>query len=120
MGEKQDKNIVINDIVGGDSGQLLMGCYFTRHGNTYNFYDSDGNEKGTDIKVNDPFHFKLDGHPEIDWTLAITNPVGPDKLLGSWTDNVDPTLADGSYQAEAGGTGEEEEGDANAASAGGY
>ncbi len=115
MGEKQDKNIVINNIVGGNSGQLLIGCYFTRHGNDYNFYDSEGTEKGTDITVNDPFHFKLDG---IDWTLTITNPVGPDKLLGTWTDNVDPSAADGSYQAEAGGTGEE--GDPHAASAGAY
>lgn len=118
MGDIQDKNILIHDVIGGESGQALIDCYFVRHGNTYTFYDSDGTEKATDIHVGKDFSFTLDRVPDINWTLSITNPVGPDKLLGKWNDSKDPALADGSYQAEAGGTGEE--GDANAATAGGY
>ena len=118
MGETQDKKILIHAVIGGDSGKALIDCYFTRHGNTYTFFDKDGNEKAGDIKVGKEFSFKLDGLPHVDWTLSITNPVGPDKLNGKWNDSSDPSQADGSYQAEAGGSGEEE--DANAASAGGY
>ena len=116
MGDKQDKNIYIYNIIGGGpSGELLKGCYFIRQGNTYTFFDKHGEEKAGDIRGGKPFSFPMDG---LNWTLDITNPVGPDKLSGTWNDNIDPGLADGSYQAEAGGTGEE--GDANAASAGGY
>lgn len=121
MGEtKQDKQILIKEITsGGQQGDALINCYFIRHGNTYTFYDHDGNEKAGDIKVGEDFWFTLNDLPDVNWTLSITNPEGPDKLRGKWNDSANPTLADGSYQAEAGGSGEEE-GDANAASAGGY
>jgi len=119
MGDTKDKEIVINRITsGGLSGEALKGCYYMGQGNNYTFYDKDGNEKAGNIKVGKPFSFILDELQHVNWTLSITNPTGPDKLLGSWSNNVDPSLADGSYQAEAGGSGEE--GDANAASAAGY
>lgn len=119
MDETQDKEIVIKEITsGGVSGEALKGCYFVRHGNTYTFYDHDGIEKAGDIKVSEDFWFTLDDLPNVNWTLSITNPEGPAKLTGKWSNNADPSLADGSYQAEAGGSGEE--GDADAASAAGY
>lgn len=120
MGEtKQDKQILIHTITsGGESGEALINCYFIRHGNTYTFYDKDGNEKAGDIKVGEDFWFTLDELPNVNWTLSITNPEGPDKLTGKWNDSIDPSLADGSYQAQAGGSGEE--GDTSAASASGY
>lgn len=122
MGDTKDKEIYIHNVIGGPSGEALIDCYFTKHGNIFSFYDSDGTEKAKDIKVGEDFHFTLDGVPDVNWTLSITNPEGPDKLSGKWSDSSDPALADGEYQAQAGGTGEEggEEGDTNAASAGGY
>ena len=119
MGETTDKQIFIHKIFGGESGQALIECYFIRHGNTYTFYDKDGNEKAGDIKIDEDFRFTLDELPDVNWTLSITNPEGPDKLSGTWNDSTNPTEADGEYQAQAGGTGAEEE-DTNAASAGGY
>jgi len=119
MGDTKDKQIVIHEISsGGESGQALIDCYYIRHGNIYTFYDKDGTEKAGDIKVGEDFWFTLDELPHVNWTLSITNPEGPDKLAGKWNNSVDPSLADGSYQAQAGGSGEE--GDANAASVGGY
>ena len=118
MADKNDKNIYIHNVIGGESGKALIDCYFVRQGNTYTFYDSDGTEKATDIKVGEDFSFPLDHVPDVNWTLSITNPVGPDKLLGKWSDSSDPALADGSYQAEAGGSGDPEE--PNAASASSY
>ncbi len=119
MGDIKDKQIVIKQILsGGVSGEALKGCWFIRQGNIYTFYDHDGVEKAGDIKVGEDFSFVLDEAPGVNWTLSITNPEGPDKLTGNWKDSSDPTLADGSYQAEAGGSGEE--GDADAASAAGY
>jgi hypothetical protein len=118
MGDPKDKNIYIHLVEGGDSGKDLLGCWYIRHGNTYDFYDKDRTRLKEGIKVDEPFEVVLDGLPDVHWNLAITNPVGPDKLAGIWSNNIDPTLADGSYQAEAGGTGEEE--DPHAASAGAY
>ena len=117
MGDKE-KNIVIDQVIGGDSGQALIGCYYTRQGNTYSFYDKEGNEKATDIHVDQDFWFTLPQLPDVKWTLSITNPEGPDKLAGKWNDSTDPAMADGEYQAQAGGAGEEE--DSSAASASGY
>jgi hypothetical protein len=119
MGDTKDKEIIIKHISsGGLSGEALKGCYFMGQGNNYTFYDKDGNEKASKIKLGQPFSFVLDELKHVNWTLSITNPVGPDKLLGTWRNNIEPATADGSYQAEAGGSGEE--GDADAASAAGY
>ena len=117
MGDKE-KQIFIHEVNGGDSGQALIDCYFERHGNVYTFFDKDGTEKAGNIKIGEDFRFTLDEMPDVKWTLAITNPEGPDKLAGKWNDSIDPAQADGSYQAQAGGNEEEE--DAGAASAGGY
>ena len=119
MDEAKDKQILIHKVFGAESGQALKECYFIRHGNTYTFYDKDGNEKAGDIKRGEDFWFTLDEVPDVNWTLSITNPEGPDKLIGKWNDSTNPIEADGEYQAQAGGTGEGEE-DSNAASAGGY
>jgi hypothetical protein len=118
MADKNDKNIYIHNVIGGESGKALIDCFFVRQGNTYTFFDSDGTEKASDIKVGEDFSVQLDRVPDVNWTLSITNPVGPDKLLGRWNDSRDPALAEGSYQAEAGGSGDPEE--PNAASAGSY
>ena len=118
--DTREKDILIRDIIGGESGRALINCYYLRHGNTYTFYDKDGNEKATDIKIGEDFSFTLDELPNVNWILSITNPHGPDRLDGKWNNSVDPSLADGEYQAQAGGVGEEGEEDTNAASAGGY
>jgi len=118
MADKNDQNIKIHNVIGGLSGKALIDCYFVRQGNKFSFYDKDGTEKASDIKIGEDFSFPLDRVPDVIWTLSITNPVGPDKLLGRWRDSSDPALAEGSYQAEAGGSGDPEE--PNAASAGSY
>ncbi len=90
MGDTKDKQISIHAVIGGPSGEALIKCYFIRHGNTYTFYDKDGNEKASNIKIDEDFRFTLDELPDVNWTLSITNPQGPDKLSGKWTDSILP------------------------------
>jgi len=111
MADPIEKRIVIDTVIGGDSGQRLLECYFKEHGDTYNFHDKDHNVKARDIKLNEEFCFNLDGDPGVDWCLVITKADGlPEsrKLVGTWNDQKDPSMADGEYQAQAGGSGEEE------------
>lgn len=113
--DKDDKKFYIDEVFGEEIGQLLKGCYYKLKNNgTYTFHDKDHTEKGRDITVPSEFKFKMDG---IDWTLTL-NSNADEILKGGWWDGKDPANADGEYQAQAGGTGEE--GDTNAASAGGY
>jgi hypothetical protein len=111
MDDVNEKRIVIDTVIGEPSGQQLLHCYFKEHGDTYNFHDKDHNVKGRDIKLDEQFRFTLDEDPDVTWSLTILKADGsPDrrKLIGSWNDNKDPSLADGEYQAQAGGSGEEE------------
>ena len=105
------KKIVIDVVIGGTSGERLLKCYFKEHGDTYNFHDKDHSVKGRDIKLNEEFCFTLDGDPDVNWCLLINSAEGPPdtrKLTGNWNDGKDPSAADGEYQAQAGGSGEEE------------
>ncbi|HEV8430406.1 MAG TPA: hypothetical protein VGQ41_21055 [Pyrinomonadaceae bacterium] len=116
MGD-DDKKIPIGSFTGGEDGQNLIGCYFKpKPDDTYNFHDKDDKVKARDIHVGSEFTFELDEVPGVTWHLTLGSNAD-EVLKGNWWDGRDPSLADGSYQAEAGGSGEEEE--PNAASAGG-
>ncbi len=118
MGDDADKKIFIKNVTGDDIGQLLVGCYFKLKPNgTYTFHDKNDAVKGRDITVDSDFNFRLDEHLAIEWHLDL-NSDADEILKGNWRDGKDPSMADGEYQAQAGGSGEE--GEINAASAGGY
>lgn len=117
MDDLNEKRIVVES-VNPDSGGQLLQCYFKQHGNTYTFHDKDEKVKAGDIKLGEEFFFTLDEDPDVNWTMVITLAEHrPDRrtLFGNWNDSRNPSLADGEFQAQAGGSGEEEE--PNAASA---
>lgn len=119
--DKDDKKLYIDEVIGGEIGQLLIDCYFKlKPDGKYTFHEQNHAIKGHDIQVGSEFTFRLDQDPLILWHLTVTSNDGK-VLKGNWWDGKDASAADGEYQAQAGGTGEEgEEDESNAASAGGY
>lgn len=120
MGDKKDPDpIVIKSYIGGDEGRHLVECYFVpKNDNKYDFFDKEHKEKKRDVKIGEPFSFDLDLHH---YTLTLDpdpDPARPEGYSGTWSTGTEPGMAEGTYQAEAGGSGEEE--DPHAASAGGY
>lgn len=73
--------------------------------------------KGRDLRVGSDFSVHTDEKPGITWYPTLNSDAN-EVLTGNWFDGRDPSEADGTYQAQAGGSGAEE--DASAASAGGY
>jgi hypothetical protein len=121
MGDKKNPNtIVIKSFIGPEEeGKHLLDCYYMpKPDDTYDFFDRDNKVKHRDIKLGESFEFELDLHRYI--LTLDTDPDKPGGYWGPWTTvpSTNPGQADGTYQAEAGGAGEEEE--PNAASAGGY
>ena len=118
MGEESDKKIVIDAFTGGAVGHDLLGCYFKlKNDGKFTFHDKHDHVKGRDIRVGSDFSFSLDERPDIRWHLTLNSDAN-EVLTGNWSDDRDPSEADGTYQAEAGGSGAEE--DASSASSGGY
>ena len=119
MGDKKDPNsIVIKSFIGGPQGRHLVDCYYVpkNNGDSYDFFDKEDKPKKENVKIGEEFSFDLDFQ-----TYHLTLDPDPDKpngYWGPWRTDSNPAMADGTYQAEAGGSGEEEE--PNAASAGGY
>src|SRR5262249_47614009 len=120
MGDKKKPNpnaIVIKSFIGGDEGKHLLECYYMpKPDDTYDFFDKEHNVKRRDVELGVEFSFELDVH--IYHLILNPDPDKPDNYWGPWWTGTQRSLADGSYQAEAGGTGEE--GDPHAASAGAY
>ena len=111
MGDKNGK-IYIDKVSPG--GEDLLGCYFKlKPDGKYNFHDQHHGEKGTDITVGSSFKFRLD---QREWELSLNEDLEV-ILKGDWSHPNQPPEGEGTYQAEAGGAGEEEP---TAASAGGY
>lgn len=110
MGDEDDndKTYTINAVSGGsDIGQDLIGCYFKlKADGKFTFHDKDKNPKAHDISVGSQFSFRLDENPGIDWHLTLGEET-EEFLRGGWQDGPDPAEADGEYQAQAGGSGEE-------------
>ena len=121
MGDKKEKlTIVITSVSGPEEqGKHLVHCYYKpQSDDTYDFFDKEHKEKKKGVKIGEPFSFPLDLHV---YTLTLDpEPDKPEGYWGSWStrSSKDPSNAEGTYQAEAGGAGEEE--DPHAASAGGY
>jgi hypothetical protein len=117
MGDESDKKLVIDAFTGAAYGHHLLGCYFkVKNDGKFTFHDKDDHVKGRDIRVGSDFSFTLDEDPGVTWRLTLNSDAN-EVLTGNWSDGRDPSEADGTYQAEAGGSGAEE--DASAASAGG-
>ena len=95
-------------------GHELVLCYFKRKaGGTYNFHNPEHVKKADDIEFNKAFSCKLHDDQQTIWTLTLSpvdgDPTG-EQFQGTWSksDNSDPSLEDGTYQAQAGGTMEED------------
>ena len=118
MGDESDKKIVIEAFTGGADGHNLLGCYFKpKNDGKFNFHDKGNHVKGRDLRVGSVFSFTLEEKPGTTWHLSLNSDAN-EVLTGNWSDGRDTTEADGTYQAEAGGSGAEE--DASSASSGGY
>jgi hypothetical protein len=119
MGDDKKKDqIVIKSFIGDEhEGKHLVDCYFVpKSQDTFDFFDKEHKEKKQDVRLGEPFSFDLDLHR---YTLTLDpEPDKPGGYWGPWRTGADPAMAEGTYQAEAGGSGEEEE--PNRASAGGY
>ena len=114
MLEPEEKRIPIKSFTGNEEGQNLVNCYFKQKPDgTYNFHDKDDKVKAQEITVGRAFRFELDEKPGVFWTLTLGSDAD-EILCGNWNDKDDPSLADGTYQAEAGGSGEEEPNSASA------
>jgi hypothetical protein len=109
MADPEEKKIPIKDVIGREEGQKLIGCYFKpKADGTYNFHAHDGAVKGRQITVGRTFRFELDDAPGVFWTLNLETDA--DEILkGRWNDknDPDPSLEDGTYQAQAGGQAED-------------
>ena len=101
--EPEERRIPIHTVSGRDEGRKLIECYFTKKENGhYNFHAQDGKVKGRQITVGKTFRFQLDDAPGVFWKLTLGSDTD-EVLSGSWNDKEDPTLEDGTYQAQAGG-----------------
>ena len=107
MDDDNDKKFVIFS-VSDPRADDLIGCYYkSKPENSYNFHGRDDKVKARDIKPDDKdFSFRLDDNPDILWTLNLS-PDSGGILTGNWSDDRDPALEDGTYQAQAGGTAED-------------
>ena len=106
---EDDKKIPIKSVIGRAEGEKLIGCYFKQKPDgTYNFHAQNEQVKGRQITVGRTFRFELDDAPGVFWTLTLSSDA--DEILnGTWNDKADPnpTLEDGTYQAQAGGNAED-------------
>jgi hypothetical protein len=98
------QKIPIDSITGDPHGNDLMGCFFMqKHDGDFNFHDKDDHTKARNLNVGSTFSFRLDEYPDVEWTLTIAT-ASATEVTGSWkTDKQEPSLADGGYQAQAGG-----------------
>jgi hypothetical protein len=115
--------IIIDKVDPEGIGDDLKGCYYEpgRDG-AFDFFDKDGTIKARDVKPGSEFSFKLDGLPDIEWTLSL-NPVTEREVCGNWIErsekrpeNSGVGEPEGTYQGQAGGGLDVE----SASSAGGY
>jgi hypothetical protein len=104
--EPEERRIPIKTVIGREEGHKLVDCYFTQlqlePGNVYNFHARDGKVKGRQITVGRTFRFELDDAPGVFWILTLNSDTD-EVLCGSWNDKKDPTMEDGTFQAQAGG-----------------
>lgn len=123
MSDIRENDIPIKSVSSSDADPLLK-CFFRlKQDGTYTFYEKPDKVKRRDIELGSEFSVLLDQFPDALWHLTLNRdpePTVPEKYFGTWRNASDqnPSLAEGTYQAEAGGTGEE--GDESAASAGSY
>lgn len=107
MDEPEERQIPIKSIVGREEGQKLIGCYFTQKPDgAYNFHSQNHIVKGREIRVGRSFRFFLEDAPGVFWTLTL-NSDADEVLCGTWNDKENPSLEEGTFQAQAGGNAED-------------
>lgn len=104
--------IKINRIEGEKVGNDLKGCYFLNAADgTYSFYDKNPNNPRNPILtgIRDGFdsEFRLEDYPDILWGINIYN-ISDSAANGFWSSGNTETPGSGTFQAQAGGTGEPE------------
>jgi hypothetical protein len=97
----------------------LVGCQIEDNGDgTFNFLDSQGNQKGTGTSL--PFSINVTNLDGFNWTLFVRS-KSPSTMSGNWTNtdgnDVSPTNEGDSWTATATGPEEEDADEARAASA---
>lgn len=114
--------IKIHKIIGPEDGEDLKGCYFLDAGDgTYNFFDHENRQLNPiPITPGTTFGFTLPATPELGWSMRVDK-MNDKKGNGDWSYTMAPRPADstgdGTFQAQAGGTGEPTDADDAAASA---
>jgi len=113
MADKDNDKMRIIEVNKPDGDELLL-CYFKPKNNgTYTFHNPEHVKKADDITFGKPFTCKLHVDQPTMWTLTLepdgSDPIG-EKYKGTWSksNDNDPSLEDGTYQAQAGGTFEED------------
>ena len=111
MADMDNDRITIHEVNSPEAHELVK-CYFKpKSGGTYNFHNPEHVKKAEDITFDKSFSCKLHDDQSTEWTLTL-EPDGtdPEKFHGTWSksNDNDPTLEDGTYQAQAGGTFEED------------
>ena len=102
--------LMIDFVTGATVGKDLKGCFFMqKNDGTFDFHDEDGHRVAHGLTLGESFQVNLPGDPQT-WTISLAEVL---HLKGSWSDGTTPQ-ADGGYQAQAGGSGEGEEGAASA------
>ena len=96
----------------GDAESTLVDCYYMpKPDGEFNFHYKDGKVKRRDIQLDQEFSFVLEEAPEKLWHLVLHHdPADPSVYWGNWRTGVvqGRSLEDGTYQAQAGGTFEED------------
>lgn len=110
MADTSDNKIVVDSFTGGSDGDDLIDCYFkVKNDGTYDFKDKYDHTKCTGLSVNSSCSFQLGG---LDWTITLTAPCSDTEVNGDWTAKGPSFGAEqegGTFQAQAGGGGVEEE-----------
>ena len=97
------------DFVSSAKGDHLKDCYFVQTSDgTFDFHDKNGHRVHQNIPLGSSFEFNFPGDSKT-WMLTLGEVL---HVEGSWKDG--PGDAEGSYQAQAGGSGAGEEGAASA------
>ena len=113
MADMDNDRITIHEVNSPEAHELVK-CYFKpKSGGTYNFHNPEHVKKAEDITFDKSFSCKLHDDQQTVWTLTLhpmdDDPTG-EKFGGTWakSNGNDPSLEDGTYQAQAGGTLEED------------
>jgi len=114
-----DKKIPVQSYTGGGEGVDLIDCYFKqKNDGTYDFHDKDDHTKctGLTVGVTSP-SFQLDEDSGIEWNITLEQPCSDTVVNGGWSadSGTAQDLEGGTFNAQAGGGGADDEDENKAA-----